>query len=879
MLSKEQVNQIRRTVKNRRLRSFNLESEAVDYISCAVEEAVESGQSFEAALREVMADIGSEELDKAQKSTLIIRTPNAIDMLQNYLKIAWRNFFKYRVNTAINLLGLVLGLSTSIVIGLYLKHEFSYDSTYPDVDRLYRVNNVTYSGQTPEHGEVVSLLLRDALVEEVPEIELATSFEYPFYQKPMKWNDKVFFDYSFAAVNRDFFDMFGIEVVEGTVNALYDQTMGAFISTDLAQRVFGDLNPIGQVIVVADGDKNHEVLVRGLFKELPANTEFQENQWSRFDVLTSMETGRKMSPRQGHWNSISSTAYVKLVAGADEEEVVSKINAMLKTKQGGNNWYDHYLQPIRDLHLNKRGYEIRSAGNLDQLYTFSIIAILILLIACVNYVNITTAQASIRLKEVGIRKVIGARRKQFVWQFLVEAALISLFAMVLSIVLVNGVMPFLNSTYALNLTFSISADWAALMVFIVVMLGVSLLCGTYPGFYLSRLQPGSLLKSGGSVNLGGSTFRKVLVVLQYATSITLIIATLIITSQLRFMSQRDLGFDKEQVLYLNTGYDLTRKYGEALYNQLSQEPGVLHASLTGHTLGSGMTMANGIQVNEMKSEEAEMHYCLPVDYEFQQALGIEMIEGRWFDESFATDRQEGYIVNEAFVKHFGLEEPIGTKLARNEKWGTIVGVAKDFHSRSMRFSIEPLVIHMAPRNQFGYWNMVVRLAPGESAKTLEKIQGIWGSTIADYPLDYRFLDEEIDNFYKEDRYFANMFSMFSILAIVVSCLGLIGLVSFSTKRRSKEIGVRKVLGASVLKILKLISLDMVKLISIGAVLAVPIGYFAMNRWLENFEYRTDIAWWVFAVALLLTVLISWLSVSYISYRAANANPVDSLRSE
>lgn len=879
MLSKGQVHHISRVIQKRRLNSFALENELIDFVSCAVQDRMEQGEGFEQAVENVLLEMDLSKVSKTHKSTTMIVKPNSLDMLQNFLKIGFRNFIKYKVNTSINVFGLVLGLSTSIIIGLYLQHEFSFDTMHPEVEQVYRVNAISYMGQSPSHLDAVSPRLRDAVVDQIPEITHASDLDYPFFNKPLKWGENTYFDYRLGAVQADFFEMFDMPMLSGDVKALYKAPNGVLLAASQSERIFGLTDPIGQTMVMITDDEQIPLEVRGVFRDMPANSHFTENQWSGFDIVTSMESSRLWDNNPQGWGSIQNSMYVKLAPGVTVASVNDKLNQLVAGQMEKNPWYEHYLQPVRDIHLNQKGFEIGSEGDLDQLYLFSLIAILILLIACINYINLTTAQASVRLKEVGIRKVIGAKKKQFVFQFLTEATMISFASMILAIGLVILVLPGLNSAYGLQLDLSLSQNSASIITFVSIMLFVSLLCGTYPGFYLSKLQPNKLLKSGAAAKSGGGLFRKILVVVQYATSITLIIATLIITDQLNFLSKRDLGFDKEQVVYVNIGFRLSQKHGETFFNEVKRESGVLHASLTGNTLGEGSMSGNGILIGDMAKEDRQMHQVLPVDFEYDKALGLEMVDGRWFSEDFGTDRTEGYVVNEAFVQHFALEKPLGQRIARNGSWGTIVGVVRDFHYKSMKHTIEPLVIHMAPRDKFGYWKMAIRLAPDERGETLKRLEDSWKSIVTDYPFDYTFLDEQIDAYYKSDRDFASMFSAFSILAIAVSCLGLIGLVSFSTKRRSKEIGVRKVLGATVSRILTLISKDLVRLILFGAVIAIPVAYFFMQNWLENFEYRTGINWWSFAVALLLTVVISWLSVSYISFRAARANPVDSLRTE
>ncbi|NVK84683.1 MAG: hypothetical protein HWE21_10205 [Cytophagia bacterium] len=378
---------------------------------------------------------------------------------------------------------------------------------------------------------------------------------------------------------------------------------------------------------------------------------------------------------------------------------------------------------------------------------------------------------------------------------------------------------------------------------------------------------------------GGGLFRKILVVIQYATAITLIVATLIIGNQMNFLSKKDLGFDKEQVVYLKMGWRAGRKYGELLFNEVEKGSGVLAASLTSNTLGDGSLSGNGVTVGEAVGDEAksEIHKVLAVDDGYLNALGLELTDGRWFSRDFASDRKEGFVVNEAFVRYFGLENPVGTKLARNSQKGSIIGVVKDFHFRSMHTAIEPLVMFEDDRNR--YWNIALRISPENMGNTIERLEAAWTSVIPDIPFSYEFLDDQIDQYYKSDRDFALVFQVFAGLAIAVSCLGLIGLVAFTTRRRAKEIGVRKVLGASIGGILQLLSFDFVKLIVLGALIAVPVAYYTMSQWLENFEYRISINAGAFVLGLLITIGLSWISVSYLSVKAAKSNPVDSLRTE
>jgi putative ABC transport system permease protein len=878
-MERSQINLIRREIRKRGLNLTYVEDEAVDYLSCQVQELTDEGFSFDEAFVQAFSQAAEEGMFSLKTKLITSQTIYTLDMLTNYLKIAYRNFLRYKVNSAINTFGLVLGLTTSIIIGLYLKREFSYDSMYPEGDRLYRINSISNLGQTSRHITGTSGELIPALKENVPGIEQMTDLAYGLVDKPLHWQEKVFFNYRMMGVSQDFISMFGLKIKEGSAEPVFNGLNGVLLSESMAEKIFSNEDPIGQTFTIDANDKENVFKVDGVFEDLPSNTHFSNDPWRSVEMLISMETLKPINLNTKSWTSVNDPAYVKLEAGVKPQDITLKINELLKQQAGDNLFYTHYLQPVRDIHLNQEGFDIESEGNLDQLYLFGMIGILILVIACINYINLTTAQASVRLKEVGVRKVIGATKKQFIVQFLIEATLMSVISIVLAMLLVSVLLPLLNSNFSLQLNLSLADDYIGVFSFLGIMLLVSLLCGTYPGFYLSRLRANELLKTSGSVKAGGGLFRKVLVVLQYATSITLIIATLIITDQLNFLSKKDLGFNKEQVVYVDIGYQLTLKYGEPLFTEFAKQSGVIAASLTSNSPGDGSLSSNGLVVGDGKREGREMHQVMSVDWDFKDVLGLQMKQGRWFSEEFPTDRAGGFVVNEAFVEHFGLDEPIGVKISRNNQNGVVVGVVKDFHFKSMHESIEPLILFMSPRDKFGYWNMAVRLSTQSTTQTLDQLGKVWGSIVPDYPFKYEFLDAKIDKYYKSDRYFGMMFSAFSGLAILVSCLGLIGLVAFTTQRRAKEIGVRKVLGATVLKILKLLSMDFVKLILLGALLAIPIAYYFMDRWLQNFEYRIEISYWSFVVALMATVVVSWLSVSYLSLRAAKSNPVDSLRTE
>ncbi|MFY0591051.1 FtsX-like permease family protein [Roseivirga sp.] len=879
MVTKSQVNIITRKVRQRNIKSFSIEEELIDYISCEIEDMMVRGIAFECALEEVLDSMSFESKTEVNKLKRLSQ-PNTIDMLQNYLKIALRNLTRYKVNATINIFGLVISLTAALIIGLYLKFENSYDKQYPDLDRLYRVNTISNLGQTPTHMTSVSSKLIPEVKANIPEIEASSGLFLAILNQPLKWSDGVFFNNLISAVEDDFPKMMGLKEAQGTIANVFTKLNTIIVSETQAKSIFGETSPVGEIVDVKVNDKQLKLEVVAVYKDLPPNTHFAETRWTDFGFLISNKTLEGFSGNKPTWTSINGSAYVKLSKGVSVADAELKINSLIEERFGKNIWYKHYLQPISDIHLNRKGFEIGSEGSSAQLRLFVLVGLIIVFIACINYVNLTTAQASIRLKEVGVRKVIGARRRQFLTQFFVEGTLISCLSLVLALVLVLVFVPVLNARFSLHLGLNFTESTTELVMFFVLALLISLVCGIYPGWYLSRMKPNQLLRGGGAVNSGGGLLRKFLVTVQYITSITLIVATLIISGQMNFMSKKDLGFEKEQVVYLTLDYKIATKYGELVYDEIIKESGVIAASLTGNSLGDGNMPGNRIVVGtEGVENNNQMLQVLAVGDDFHKTLGLTMIEGRWFSAEYATDRAKGFVVNETFVKHFGLAEPLGIAINRNGQEGTIIGIVKDYHFKSMRNEIEPLVMHESENPQYDYWNIAVRLAEGDKANTLARLEDVWSNIVPEYPFDYEFLDDKIDQYYKSDQYFSIVFKIFSSIAILVSCLGLIGLVAFTTQRRAKEIGVRKVLGASIGTIVSLLSKDYLRLIVIAALVSIPIAYYAMDDWLDNFVYSISIKPHVFILGLLITIVLSWLSVSYLSFRAAKANPAESLRSE
>lgn len=875
MLTKDQVHHITRIVQQRHLKSFMLEEEVTDFVCCSVDDRLKAGESFDSALAAVLKALDKDRIDKVHRSNLIIKKPDGMDLLKNYLLIAKRNLFKHKVNSAVNIAGLLLALVSVLVIGLYVSNELSYDRSFPDAERVYRVNGTSYMGDVPSSANYVSPLLIDAMLQEIPEVAYAASGLSMYTSKPLKILNQDYYDLRIDYFKKDVFEIFDLKVLAGDLDGVYDQPYGVMISESFAERVFGEKNPVNETIEAELRGKQVVFTIGGVFMDKPQNSHLQYAR-NPMEVIASHKAWEQIGGYKGAWNSTHMPAYVKLKAGSNRAEVDEKLSDLLKRRAGEDIFYEHYLQPVWDIHLNTLGLPTSSVGNYNEVLTFALIGVLILVIACINYINLTTARVTVRMKEVGIRKVLGAGKGQFLYQFITEAFLLTMMAMLISFGLVALSLDFVNRTFDLNLSLALFNNGFLPISMFCILLLISLLSGGYPGLYLSKIASTNLLKSTLSVGKRRFSVRKLLVVFQFGISAAIVACTIIVLTQLNFLRESDLGYNEESIVYIPLPTSHIKEKGPVLKESLNRLPIVKSTALSRGSLARGNFSGNGIRIG---NGEGSMQRIMPVDFEFNTTMGIELVEGRWFDQEMATDMEHGFIVNEAFLKYFNLENPIGTKMSRNEQKGEIIGVTKDFHWKSMHNEIEPLVMFMQKDYANRYGHLVVKLQPGNLQVAHDQLENAWQGVFGDRPFEWEFLDEQLAMAYRKDEVFGDIFSSFSAITIVISCLGLLGLVSFSVERRLREIGVRKVLGASVSSILLLVSKDFSRLVLIGFALSVPAAYFFMDQWLQGFRYRIELGYIPFVVTCLVIILIAWGSVSWISLKAARANPVDSLRSE
>jgi len=878
MLDKKQVLRIRSELRKKRFRNFSLEEELIDFVCCEVETKVDADIAFETALEDVLHSMNPGDRRNIERISGALSFATKTGLIRNYFQVGVRNLFRHKTNTAVNLAGLVLGLSSLLIIALFVHKEFSFDGFHPDGHRLYRVNTIDSMMDQVYHHQGTSPMLRGAIQEEIAQVESVVSIRSISARNPIIMNDRSVHEYNFSFVQADFFKLFNFPTVHGIQDQPFPSPFSVLVTESFAKRIFGDADPIGQLVSVKSDSVNYDFTITGILKDLPYNTHLN-NSWDAFDLVSSEQAYRTLRNYQPEWtvNDMNCLTYVKLQAGIEESDVITQVNELLSRRIGEGLTYEHYLQPVSDIRLNRRGYAIPSDGNWSQVYTFSLIGILILVIACINYVNLTTAKVSMRNTEAGIRKVLGANKNHFLFQFSIEAFLVSTISLALAAISVYVLLGFVNQTFDLQLTFSLT-DHAGLLIGLVLLMALmSLIAAGFPGFYMAKMTTANLLKTGIVIKGQKFSLRKLLVVFQFGVSAAMIICTLVIVDQLNFLRNKELGFIKEAVVYVKVPHTEMGKKGQLLKNTFAELSQVKSVSLSGSSLATSRLMVNNIQMDN--DDPGSFQLVLPVDFNYAETMGLTLHEGRWFDPELATDHSEGLVVNKAFVKHFSLENPIGKSLARYGEKGYIIGVVDDFHFKPLHVAIEPLVLHMNPGYSWNYTNLVVKLNEGSLTGIADKLESAWNTVYPERLFDWYFLDDRLEANYRNEQVFGDIFKSFAVIAIVVSCLGLLGLVSFSLEKRSKEIGIRKVLGASVKSVMLMITGEFSRLILIGFVLAVPTTWYFLSDWLLRFEYRIGLEYPVFILAAVIVFLVALLVTGYLTFKTARTNPAEVLKTE
>ncbi|GAB3175344.1 ABC transporter permease [Telluribacter humicola] len=814
-------------------------------------------------------------------------------MIKNYIKIAWRNLIRNRAFTAINIVGLALGLATCLLIGLFVINELSYDRYNEKADRIVRVVfKGTMNDEQMREANVMPPVAQ-TLKADYPEVLEATRLRSGGTPR-ITYGDKTFKEDAFAYVDSNFFQVFTLPLIKGDARTALVQPNTVVITSKVARKYFGDTDPMGKVLTFKESQATYTVT--GVINKVPANSHFHK------DIFASMAS--LPESREPNWLVSSYFTYLVLPEGYDYRLLEAKLPKVVETHLGaalekmtgmsmadfqkqGNN-LGLYLQPLTDIHLYSDlvpQSEMEPGGDIRYVYLFGAVALFMLLLACINFMNLSTAGASKRAKEVGIRKVMGSEKSRLVGQFLVESILLTGLSLVLGLGVATLVLPFFNDLSGKELNLDLLQTPSTLVGLILFGLLVGILAGSYPAFFLSSYKPISILKGGttGRVASRGSIgLRSSLVVFQFCISIILIIGTTVVFRQLRYIQDTKLGYDKEQVVVLEGTWALGQNE-EVLRQQLVRDSRVINASRSGF-LPAGSDRSGILTVFPQGNEGKLTRLAyFGVDYQYVPTLGMKVVSGRNFSPSFPTD-SAGVIINEAAAKHFGWQDnAIGQILTHPGMPGSpdrgktyhVVGVVKDFHYRSLHEKIAPMVMALGDNSG----SIIIKTKVQDMAGLVANLKEQWEAFRTEEPFQYSFLDETYWAAYEAEIRTGRILAIFAGLTIFVACLGLFGLVKFATEQRVKEIGVRKVLGASVASIVTLLSIDFLKLVLIALVIATPVAWYAMDLWLQDFAYKTSLSWWMVVVAVVVTVAIALLTISFQSIRAALVNPVKSLKSE
>lgn len=805
-------------------------------------------------------------------------------MWRNYFKTALRNLWKHKFYSAINILGLALGMACFLFILIYVKDELSYDRYHEQAEQIYRIHFFGKIFEQDVNIPQVGDPWGPMLVEDYPEVAGQVRLRERGFVL-IRYEDKSFREERVIFADSTFFEVFSIPLLQGEPQQVLREPNTVVLTPAMAEKYFGRGNPLGKTLTV---DGEHAYRVTGVMEPTPANTHFH------FDFLFSMASLEES--RSNAWMSFNFHTYLLLRDGADPKALEAQFPQLARTHLGsqleqyigtsyddflaGGNELNFSLFPLTRIHLySHTDGELAPAGDIQYVYIFSFIGLFILLLACVNFMNLSTARASGRAREVGMRKVVGARRRQIVEQFLSESILLCFLSLFIAAGLLFLLLPHFNQLSGKLLTVAdITRPWIwAAMLGVTLLVGV--LAGSYPAFFLSGFRPIRVLKGKLSRKAGDVWVRNGLVVFQFAITVGLIAGTLIINDQLQFIQNKRLGFDKERLLIINDAYALGNSL-DAFKEELKRHPQVVNVTRTSYlpTPSSRNNTGHFLGRNP-KAKDTHVVQSWRVDHDYVSTMEMELVQGRDFSREFSSDSTAA-IINEEAARIFGLENPLGQEISTfSSAEGDIVtyrviGILKDFHFESMRQKIGPLIMYLGRSSNF----LAIRMK-GTVAPFLQEMKGKWDAMASGQPFDYNFLDDRFDNMYEAEVRIGQIISLFTLLAIVIACLGLFGLATFTAEQRTKEIGVRKVMGAPMTSIFVLLTTQFTRWVLLANLLALPLAYYAMRHWLQGFEYRIDFSYYSLVLAALVALVIALITVSYQALRAARRNPVEALRYE
>jgi putative ABC transport system permease protein len=806
-------------------------------------------------------------------------------MIRNYIKTAFRSLKKNKGFTAINVLGLAIGLATCLMIVLYVVDELSYDRYNSNATRIYRANEDLKLGNNNVLYAVCMPPLAQALKNDFPEVEDVVRLKRAGGFHVKKGNESIL-EYGTVFADPSLFNIFTLPMTRGNPGTALKEPNSVVLTESTAKKYFNSTNVIGRTLKI---DNDQVLNITGVIKDIPKTSHFS------FDFFVSMSGWPDSKVNQ--WLRSDYNTYILLRKGTDYKKFESKLPEFLKKNSNSEmqaelhlsmdafeksgSYFRLNLTPLTDIHLHSnRTGELGANGNVQYVYIFSAIGIFILLIACINFMNLSTARSSNRAREVGVRKVLGSPRKYLIAQFLTESILVTFFSTIIAFVVVLVLLPLFNQLAGKSLVVNTQTLIWLIPSLLIIVLTVGFLAGSYPAFFLSAFQPINVLKGKISTGFKSGWLRSVLVVFQFSISIFLIIGTLVIYDQLKYIQTKDLGYNRNQVLIIKNAFELGNNV-KAFKQNLKQLPGVENVTLTGF-LPTSQNRTTSVFYKDatLDQKKAIFPQNWSIDDDYVGTLGMKMVSGRNFSSQMPTD-SSGIIINETAAKFLGFDDPLNRILYRNEDGNRdhvrkfhIIGVVKDFHFNSLRENISPVIMWL--NEDMG--ELSIRVKSANLSSLLSEIKDKW-KQLTPMHFEYSFMDQEFDATYHSEQRVGTIFILFTSLAILIACLGLFGLAAYAAEQRTKEIGIRKILGASISTIVSMLSVDFIKLILIAILIACPVAWFLMNKWLQDFAYRINIQWWVLVLAGGAAIIIAFLTISFQSIKAAMVNPVNSLRNE
>ncbi len=879
----------RRSLSTNRTFSNDDLDELEQHLRDQIAALVKNGQSEKAAFEQAMATMGEygaveREYEKVyweklwRRGMLQNELSWKLSMFKNYLTVALRNLRKQKGYSFINIAGLALGLTCFILIGLFIRFEWSYDRFHAKADRIYRIEKIN-PGHTyleRDHFAITPAPLAAVLMEEFPEVEHAVYLDK--VNAGLAYKDNQFYEDGLLATAH-FFEVFGFHLLHGDSHTALMEPNAIVLTESLTQKYFGEETALGKAITVTyfgpHGPDALEMTVTGIIEDVPPNSHLV------FDYITPFASSAMFQRNRDSWGTSTSYTYATLQAGQPVSAFANKLAALSQTYNDDEDNPDdqsyYYPQVLTHIHLRSNAnFEFGVNGNITYVYLFGAIAVLILLIASINYVNLATARSTTRLMEVGVRKVMGAHRLQLVSQFMGEALLSSMAALLLALGLVVLLLPTFNALTARAITLDWAQDGPFLALLALIGFVIGTLAGSYPALVMSAFQPVRMMKKQVGHAQGKTTLRNVLVVAQFSVTIALFIGAVVIQRQLHYIQNASSGIDRDHVVALPIKDESLLERYDAIKNALQQHPAILGvtASETDPTM-IDMRATTSDWEGAPEGQQASAYFT-PIHYGFVDMFGIEVVEGRDFSEAITTDATEGILINETLKRQLGWDTAIGKRLNFYGRDTHVIGVVQDFTFQSFRQELAPLALLLAPEDVV---RILIKVRPSNTPQTINFIEDALTSFSPDFPFEYYFLDDAYNSMYQTELRLGSLFNTFTLLALIIACLGLFGLATLAASQRTKEIGVRKVLGATLTDVLVLLSKDFVRLVGIALVLGMPIAYFVMRTWLDAFAYHISLSWGTFVAAGIAALTIALLTVSYQALKAALADPVKSLRYE